>query len=120
MAQQQDHPTFRNIYRGNLEEVHRRVRADAAVLEEREGEYGMTQVVYAICEEQPAIALWLIEHRGQHDPDTMSMRALHHASARGPLSVVKALVGAGANPAASDQFGSTPLTWAAAKITPTW
>ena len=40
MAQQQQHPIFGDIVGGNLEEVQRRVRADAAVLEEREMEEG--------------------------------------------------------------------------------
>ena len=35
MAQEEDHPIFDDIARGNLEEVQRRVRADAAGLEER-------------------------------------------------------------------------------------
>ena len=68
--QQQQHPIFDDIDGGNLEEVQRRVRADAAVLEEREEEWGMTPLMYAIWERKPAIALWLIEHRGQHDLDT--------------------------------------------------
>ena len=45
MAQQQDHPVFDDIEDGNLEEVQRRVRADAAVLEERLEEYGATPLM---------------------------------------------------------------------------
>ncbi len=69
MAQQQ-HPIFDDITRGDLKEVQRWVRADAAVLEERDEEDEMTPLIYAICDHNPAIALWLIEHRGQHDLDT--------------------------------------------------
>jgi len=116
MALQQQHPTFDDINDGILEEVQRRVRADAAVLEEREEEWGETPLIYAIWERKPAIALWLIEHRGQHDLETANTNgetALHWASRTGLLSVVEALVGAGANPAVLDGIGWTPLIWAA-------
>ncbi len=63
MALQQQHPIFDDIVRGNLEEVQRRVRADAAVLEER-GYDERTPLMYA-SRGKPAIALWLIEQRGQ-------------------------------------------------------
>ena len=87
------------------------------MLEEREEEWGRTPLIYAIHEEKPAIALWLIEHRGQHDLDTANTdgeTALHFACDKGLLSVVEALVRAGANPAALDRDGDTPLIWAAA------
>ncbi len=115
MAQQQQHPIFDEIEGGNLE-VQWRVRADAAVLDERQDVFRRTPLIYAIFMRKPAIALWLIEHRGQHDLDStdrFGWRALHWACARGPLSVVEALVVAGANPAALEQEGWTPLMWAA-------
>ncbi len=118
MAQQQQrHPIFGDIVDGNLEEVQRRVRADAAVLEEREEELRMTPLIWAIFRQQLAIALWLIEHRGQHDLESRErggQTAFHWACWRGPLSVMKALVGAGANPTALDRDGWTPLMRAAA------
>ena len=92
------------------------MRADAAVLEEREEEWGRTPLMSAISARNYAIALWLIEHRGQHDLDTGDTdggTALHLASWTGLLSVVQALVGAGANPAALDEIGETPLISAA-------
>jgi hypothetical protein len=64
MAQQ--HPIFDDIRNESLEEVKRRVLADLAVLEER-GVWEMTPLIYAVWKEKPAIALWVIEHRGQHD-----------------------------------------------------
>ena len=88
----------------------------AAVLEEREVE-GRTPLIWAIREVKPAIALWLIEHRGQHDLDSSDIygrTALHWASMRGLLSVVQALVGADAKPAALDGHGGTSLLRAAA------
>ncbi len=115
--QQQQHPIFGDIRSGKLEEVQRRVRADAAVLEERGGWGGRTSLIYAVCEGKPAIALWLIEHRGQHDldsTDTYGQTALHYTCWQDSLSVVKALVGAGANLAALNQYKSTPLSRAAA------
>jgi len=75
MAQQQLRPIFDHISGGDLEEVQRRVRADAAVLEERREVYlGMKPLKWAIWERKPAIALWLIEHRGQHDLDSVDHR----------------------------------------------
>ncbi len=114
---QQSHPIFGDIVRGRLEEVQRRVRADAAVLEERWALYAMTPLTWAVfMRKQPAIALWLIEHRGQHDLDSTNnygRTALHWACIYGPLSVVTALVLAGANPAVVDCNGETPLIYAA-------
>ena len=110
------HPIFGNIDDGNLEEVQRHVQADAAVLEERGRLWEMTPLLYAICKKQPAIALWLIEHRGQHDldtGDTNGTAALQWASGRGLLSVVQALVGAGANLVAPEPEEWTPLAYAA-------
>ncbi len=124
MAQwQQDHPIFRDIDGGILEEVQRRVRADAAVLEERRHPLGMTPLIHAIRKDKPVIALWLIEHRGQHDLDTGNNAggtALHYACQRGLLPVVHALVVAGANPAVLDGNGATPLMWAATTTPPSW
>lgn len=79
------------------------MRADAAVLEERE-EYlpNKTPLMYALARDKPAIALWLIQHRGQHHvktADINGMTALHWASTNGLLGTVKTLVAAGANPA---------------------
>jgi hypothetical protein len=111
------HPIFNDIDHGELEEVQRRVRMDPAVLEERWWSFmGMTSLIYAIFKRQPAIALWLIHHRGQHDLDTTDYSgwtALHWACWYGPLSVVQALVGAGANAAALDNDRSTLLMKAA-------
>jgi ankyrin repeat protein len=111
-----NHPIFDDILRGDLGEVQRRVLADPAVLEEREGGYQQTPFIYSIFHCKPAIALWLIQHRGQHDVDSRDRHggtALHWACSEGPLSVVQALVGAGANPAALDNNGETPLMFAA-------
>lgn len=44
-------------------------RANAEVLEEST-EYRETPLIYAIYCEKNAIALWLIEHRGEHYLDT--------------------------------------------------
>ena len=117
MAQEEDHPIFGDIRGGNLEEVQRRVRADASVLEERNSYAGWTPLMHAMIERQPAIALWLIEHRGQHDlestDDHYEQTALHFASCNGLLPAVEALVEAGANPAALDLDVRTPLILAA-------
>ena len=113
--QQQGHPIFDDITGGRLEEVQRRVRADAAVLDEREQLWGMTPLMRAGWKCKPAIALWLIEHRGQHDLDSTDFygaTALHFACVKGQLSIVQALARAGANPAALLQCGATPLIWA--------
>ena len=59
----QQHPIFDDIHGGNLEAVRRRVRADAAVMEERGEGYRRTPLIYAILMCKTAIALWLIEHR---------------------------------------------------------
>jgi hypothetical protein len=109
------HPIFDDIDNDNLEEVQRRVLADPVVLEERIFR-GKTPLIYSICSNNPAMVLWLIQHRGQHNLETHSEdggTALHYACAYGPLSVVQALVGAGANPAALGNDGETPLMDAA-------
>ena len=52
-------------------------------------------MIYATYEKKPAIALWLIEHRGQHDLETREKEgwtALHWACRQGLLPVVQALV----------------------------
>lgn len=66
----QYHAIFRDIWDGDLAAVQQRVLASAAVLEEREYEERITPLMYAIHRKKPAIALWLIEHRGKHDFDT--------------------------------------------------
>jgi ankyrin repeat protein len=110
-------PIFFAIGRGDLEAVKQLVRADAAVLEGYnrwgdDAEFRLTPLMYAITVKKPAIALWLIQHRGQHNletADASSYTALHHASESGPLNVVQALVAAGANTVALDEDGATPL-----------
>lgn len=84
--------------------------ADPAVLEEHDL-YDLTPLIYAIAQQQPAIALWLIEHRGGHSLDTRDgngYTALTRASQEGLLAVVQALVGAGATFDSADH-GSTHL-----------
>ena len=84
---------------------------DSAVLEER-GFYHMTPLIFSTFESKPAIALWLIEHRGQDDVDTQSdirWTAMHWACTYGLLSVVQALVAAGANASIVDSHGWTAL-----------
>jgi hypothetical protein len=112
----QPHPIFDDIDDSNLAEVQQRVLADAAVLEERGDWDRKTPLIYAVDHSQPAIALWLIRHRGQHDVDTTDIygcTALHYSCIHGPLSIVQALVGAGANPAALNNGRWTPLMYAA-------
>lgn len=62
-----DHPIFNDIKRGELEFMQQCMVTDGAVLEERESSWDMTPLMYAIVEKKPAIALWLLEHRGQHN-----------------------------------------------------
>ena len=90
-----------------------RVLADAAVLEERMRELMMTPLIYTIDQRKPAIAHWLIEHRGQHDLDIKDSdggTALHWACWEGFLSVVQALLAAGASATLICDRGRTPLT----------
>jgi ankyrin repeat protein len=112
-----DHPIFSDIDHGNLEEVKRRVLAEPAVLEERESWNRMTPLMYAIFKRKPAIALWLLEQdRGQHSLEAVTYTgctALHYVCRNCLLSVVQALVKAGANPVALDYGGWTPLKRAA-------
>ena len=111
------HPIFAAISRGDEEAVEQSVLADPAVLEEKGPEH-MTPLMYAICHREPAIAHWLIEHRGQHDVNTRDggrWTALNWACIRGPLSIVQALVASGANPLATVlRKRLTPLSWASA------
>ena len=63
---------------------------------------------------EPAIALWLVEHWGQHDVnmrvgDSGGFTALHWACMQGLLPVVRALVGAGAKPSPPNSPCCTPL-----------
>lgn len=82
---------MRDIEHSDLEAVKRRLLADPAVLEERNC-YQHTPLMYAISCQNSAIALWLIEHRGQHDLgicDRVGCTALHRACDNAPLSVVQ-------------------------------
>lgn len=111
-----DPPIFYDIYRGDFDAVQQRVLADAAVLEERNLLSGglMTPLMRAIERKKPAIALWLLEDRGQHDVETAAisnLTALHYASEHVPLELVQALLAAGANPARPTECGFTPLTY---------
>lgn len=115
---EEDYPIFFDIDDGDLapglEAVQQHVRADAAVLDiQAAGEYcePKTPLIYAVCVDQPEIALWLIEHRGQHELDTgdeFGQTALHSASKYGELEVVEALVVADADPAALTGGSCTP------------
>lgn len=70
MAQEQPHPIFYDIDRDDLPAVQQHVLADGAVLEERNREHaGMTPLMCAIACDDSAIAMWLVEHRGQHNLD---------------------------------------------------
>lgn len=94
-----EHPIFADIDSSDLEAVKAHVLADAAVLEERDGEQ-MTPLMYAIDQDEHAIAHWLIQHRGQHDVNTRRRQkttALNMACSRGNRSIVEALVAAGAD-----------------------
>ena len=92
---------FRAIEVGQLEFVKRCVLAIPVVLEERQPSYFLrtTPLIHAVQNRREEIALWIIEHRGEHDVDTRDASgctALIEASAEGLLKVVKALVVAGA------------------------
>lgn len=95
------------------------MRADPSVLvEEQAHNWGNANfpIHYAAYKRQPEIALWLIANRGEADvdaPDRNGMTALHSAAEEGPLSVVLALVEAGANPLAVPRWNATTLTFAA-------
>lgn len=96
MAQQQEQISlvFHDIRIGTLEAVQQRVPADATVLEEREWALQRTPLMWAIKCKRPAIAFWIIQHRGQHDINTANnagSTALHYASGSGLLEVVQAL-----------------------------
>ena len=110
------HPVFDDILRGDLEAVKTRVLADPSVLELTDGDgTGSTPLHFAIWKQKPAIAHWLIEHRGQHDLETSDARgytALHLACMLGSLSDVQALVAAGANLFPLNRFYCTPLALA--------
>ena len=104
-------PIFRDIDRDNLEAVKQRVLVDASVLEEK-GLGMMTPLMYAVESGKPTIAHWIIEHRGLHDVNTFGagMSALQYGCRHGPLSIVQALVTAGASPVSADTHQTTPLT----------
>ena len=112
------HPIFRDIKLSNMAALQQLVRADVAVLEEREGVHWHTPLIFAIYQGNPTLAQWIIGHRGQHDLETADFQgwtALHHASSFGPLQVVQALVAAGGKPAALGRFRWTPLMCASAR-----
>lgn len=98
---------------GHEEDVQQHVLADPAVLDERTAYAKMTPLIYTICWRQAsATALWLIEHRGQHDLDSRDKRgftALWWACKYGLLPVVQALLAAGANAALLFGYGWTVL-----------
>jgi hypothetical protein len=83
-----DSRSFWYIASGYMEDVQQIVLANPLVLEERSFSK-QTPLIFACaaCAErrvtcQPAIALWLIEHRGQHDvnaQDDEAMTAQHWA-----------------------------------------
>lgn len=104
------HPIFDDIREGRFEAVQQRVLADPAVLEQRVVEE-LTPLMWAIAKKQSAMALWLIEHHGEHDVDTQiedGATALHVACNFHQLPVVQALVAAGADAALLDSYGTTP------------
>lgn len=108
-----EHPIFDDIWRSDIEAAKQRVLTDPGVLEERDSSYYQrTSLMVAIYLKKPAIALWLIEHRGQHDVNTRNRfgtTALHWACMFGPLSVVQALVAAGADVSCFSGSLGTPL-----------
>lgn len=112
-----DHPVFNDIRRGDVKAVKARVLADAAVLDETGSLIflQMTPLMYAIYDRKPDIALWLIEHRGQQSLETrdpmIGKSAVEWACSSGLLEVVQALVAAGA--AYVGPHASAPLRIAA-------
>ena len=119
MGDPNEHPILGDIDRGDLEAVKAHVLADLAVLEQRGlGAMRWTPLMKAIFYRRNDIALWLIEHRGQHDleaRDRMGDAALHMAIRSSRLDVVHALVAAGADPGALSAHNNTPL-WVAAEV----
>jgi len=74
-----------------------------------------TPLMVAIRRRRLAIAHWLIDHRGSADideKDTDGCTALHVACEFGLVGIVRALIGAGANPLLGSAAG-TPLSCAA-------
>lgn len=115
------HPILFDIDHSNLEAVQECGLADGAVLEERESENRATPLIHAIARGKPAIALWPIKNRGQHRLENVSnygIRALHQASMMDQAEVVEVLVAAGADPAALDGGGDTPLLLASRRGQP--
>jgi ankyrin repeat protein len=114
MAEEQHHhhPIFVDIDLKNLSAVQQHVLADPAVLEER-AYLNMTPLMRAISScQDPTIALWLIEHRGQHDLNTrdgIGWTALIRACSYGRLPVAKALIAAGTSPSPQQGGDWTPL-----------
>lgn len=98
-APQHPHHIFSDIRRSDLGAVQQRVLADEALLEEREreSEGWRTPLMLAIHTNKPSIAMWLIQHWGQHGvnaADAWGWSAVHRASRLGQLEVVQALVAA--------------------------
>lgn len=64
-----DHPIFDDIDCFRIEKAMQRVLVDPGVLEERNW-LKYTPLMYAIMQGKSDIAVWIIQHRGQHDLDT--------------------------------------------------
>ena len=107
------HPIFRDIQSGNLEVVKQRVLANSTVLEERQSGFGHTPLTYAALNSKEDIAVWMVEHKGQHNLDTRDVfrqTALHWACITDLPKLVQAMVGAGANPTLRQLLAArTPL-----------
>jgi ankyrin repeat protein len=113
---EQQHPIFEDIEYGDLESVQQYVLADAGVMEQRESSTSSfsrkTPLMHAIYLNWTAIAHWLLTNRGEHDLETTDdhgATAQHWAARYGRLKAMRALVAAGANPAALTTGGTTPL-----------
>jgi ankyrin repeat protein len=105
------HPIFNDITNGYSEAAKQRVLADPGVLEERD-KYRRMPLMVAIQGKRPVLVLLLIDHRRQHDVNTrddLGRTALHWACMFGPLSVVQALVAAGAGLSCFSSSLGTPL-----------
>ena len=99
-----------------------------STLRERFTDHKLTPLMYAIRLEKSDIASWLIGNlsadvdewiAGGTDidvdmTDEGGSTALHHASEKGPLNVVQALITAGANATLSNNLLDTPLMFASA------
>lgn len=94
-----EHPIFGAIEAGSLEAVQQFVAADRDVLTQID-DYGQTPLKRAIDEGEPVIAVWLVERMGPPDLDlrdeSIGSTDFESACSMGQLSVVKALIAAGA------------------------